>query len=797
MHDPKRQRARIRRALTVAGLISFAAGAMLLPAAASAPGAVAATTAAHASPHGKTASRVKPDSTTVTGPHLYDPATKKNFPDASSVTVSKTTDLVDQLIHVTWQNFTPSVTNGNPWYENEYDDYAVMALECRGTDPASPDDCYESSTHGLAEAAGPAGPPNATYAISTAQGTGELDILVETKLTNSLLNCSDTSACSLVLVPGQGGEPAQGSTPADCSDHDSDVLPGLSGTALAYNTFFDETGGCSWNDRIVVPLKFAPAPTGCPQRDTAFSISGSPMMEAAMQQWLTKLCAGANGMTIAYDSTTGEPTAVQFASEGLANVAFTTRPASADGVSTGSKKFVYAPIAISGASIAYWIDDNTTGQPLTGLKLNQRLMAKLLTTSYNPDIACTSPSDKNCDPGVDHNPFSIFKDKEFKSLNPDIVKNIQFFTSQPYVVPSVPYGLSDLTWTATNWIAQNKDASSFLNGNYDPWGMHVNTYYSGVQYPTDEFAPQDPTAPWADEFLPASPLSQVVTYQALSEDAGSYTQTQQPGGGIVLGKDPPEPVGDRALLALLDQGDAALNNFPVAALANAAGDYVTPTNASMAAAVKNMISDGDGTLQVNLANTDPAAYPLTMVVYAMVPINGLSHAKAEDIARFLRFAAGAGQDPGDLPGQLPSGYLPLTSSLRSQTLKLATEVADQTGDSHSGGGGSHHGGSGSNGTGSNGNSGSNGKPGSPSPATSPSTSPTPTTAPVSLVNATAQPASMTRFALPALLILGALAALGGASALAEAGEGGIAGQAQRLRRKTVAAAAWVRGKIPL
>src|SRR5579875_866385 len=147
MHDPKRQRARIRRALTVAGLISFAAGAMLLPAAASAPGAVAATTAAHASPHGKTASRVKPDSTTVTGPHLYDPATKKNFPDASSVTVSKTTDLVDQLIHVTWQNFTPSVTNGNPWYENEYDDYAVMALECRGTDPASPDDCYESSTH--------------------------------------------------------------------------------------------------------------------------------------------------------------------------------------------------------------------------------------------------------------------------------------------------------------------------------------------------------------------------------------------------------------------------------------------------------------------------------------------------------------------------------------------------------------------------------------------------------------------------------------------------------------------------
>jgi hypothetical protein len=92
-----------------------------------------------------------------------------------------------------------------------------------------------------------------------------------------------------------------------------------------------------------------------------------------------------------------------------------------------------------------------------------------------------------------------------------------------------------------------------------------------------------------------------------------------------------------------------------------------------------MISDGSGTLQVNLTNKDPEAYPLTMVIYAMAPTNGLSHAKAAAIARFLDFAAGAGQTPGVRPGQLPAGYLPLTAKLRAQTRRAAKEVAAQDG----------------------------------------------------------------------------------------------------------------------
>jgi hypothetical protein len=83
---------------------------------------------------------------------------------------------------------------------------------------------------------------------------------------------------------------------------------------------------------------------------------------------------------------------------------------------------------------------------------------------------------------------------------------------------------------------------------------------------------------------------------------------------------------------------------------------------------------------MNYKDKDPAAYPLTMVIYAVVPTGGISKAKAAAIAQFLDFVADQGQQPGTAPGELTAGYLPLPQSLREQTLKAATEVLDQTGD---------------------------------------------------------------------------------------------------------------------
>src|SRR5262249_7471141 len=116
-----------------------------------------------------------------------------------------------------------------------------------------------------------------------------------------------------------------------------------------------------------------------------------------------------------------------------------------------------------------------------------------------------------------------------------------------------------------------------------------------------------------------------------------------------------------------------------AAIPNASGNYVRPSNSAMAAALHDMQSGGSGTQQVNLASKNKAAYPLTMVIYAMVPTSGTPHAKAAAIAPFLNYAAGAGQREGFRPGQLPPGYLPLPASLAAKTRKDAIAVLNQTG----------------------------------------------------------------------------------------------------------------------
>ena len=455
-----------------------------------------------------------------------------------------------------------------------------MVAECQGSAPASMDNCYEADNHGLPLAFGAAGIPNTQYAITTTAGAGQASIDVETGLENSFLGCGQSHPCSLVVVPGQGGAPGH------CTDHSGDLGLFGSGNALASNTFSltpGASGECAWANRIVIPLSFAPTPNGCPQRNPAFTVVGSPMAAGAMQQWLTGLCAGRRGMTINYDSTLGEPTAVTNAVNKIDDVALTTLPASADGVATGNTPFVYAPIAVSAVSVAYWIDNVSTGEQLGGLKLNQRLLAKLLTTSYTPNVACKGvPPPANCDPGVDRNPFNIFFDPEFKILNPAIAAAVPtkpLFSGQANVVPTVLSGPSDMTWTATRWIGADPGASSFLAGTFDPYGMHVNTNYLGLTYPANTFQVQDPTQLWANEYqLATFGLSKVVNYQAVNQDSGANVPFTNPNGSITYTKDPPQPVGHRALITVLDQGDAALDHFPTAKISNAAGDYVRPTN---------------------------------------------------------------------------------------------------------------------------------------------------------------------------------------------------------------------------
>ena len=808
------------RVLAVAGLAALVSGLALgiavSPVAAPAAAAVSfATPAWSASPASSSTPAANPaessassgSSVTVQGPVLYN-GTSGPLSSASSVTVSQTTELVNQMVQVSWASFTPSSSTS---YNTQSSLYSVMVAECTSNDPTNWSQCYGASNGGVEGSSGSAGPYNAVYDTTAPDGTGSFDINVETGIENSFLGCDQKHACSLVVVPGQGGnESGYPETKFTCGDHSEDGAT-KGGYAEPSSTFSATTGYCSWADRIVIPLQFSSAVNGCPLTSSQFTLAGSPMMSRAMLQWLSGLCAGSNPLAISYNSTIQEPQALLEASTGMVDVALTTRPATADSsedVTLPSyRRYVYTPIAVSAVSVAYWLDSPATGQPIGGLKLDPQLVAKLITTSYSFGDGCQkgvpAPSGIGyCDKAVSGNPFSLFNDPEFKQLDP----TVKPVTGQggTYQVPTVQSGNSDMTYELTRWIEGDSAAASFLSGKPDQWGMHVNTYYKNIGYPTDSFIGQDPYPFISHLYNPLYPLSQVADHQALNWDAGTSWQKDQYGN---YPSDPPEIPGQRALFAILDEADAAAFDFPVASIPNAAGDYVQPTDASMAAALQDMTSAGSGTEQVNLTNSNPAAYPLTMVVYAAVPTACTPPATASAISRFLNYAAGTGQVQGDQPGQLPVGYLPLPASMEAQTKQVASKVSGQSynqaqcqkaaasqspGLSTTGATGT----TGTTGTGTGTGTGTTGagptsvpQPVQSQPAVSrttratrpaPSTAPTPSATPAP--SATAAPsavstritttdvadpqqASGTRYALPVLLMFGGLMALGGSSAL--------------------------------
>jgi len=627
-------------------------------------------------PPAKKAKTAHPKGTTVTGQRMYIPGTGDgHYKTRATVTVSQTRNLVNQMVKVSWTGFSPS---SQETYDNTATDYPVMLAECKGLNPTNPNDCYGATNGGEPASFGADGPSNTSYGTTDANETGTADVLLFTSVQNQQLNCGPAQPCSLVVVPSQGGDSLDYAKPR-CGNHTADV----GGTDLGQYAFgpltsspFTANGYCSWVKRIVIPLSFAPTPNGCPLRAADFTAGGSPMLADTMQQWQTGLCFGANSVELQYNGSLNESEARSYFAAGPDDVAFTTQPLS------GPTKhpYTYAPVAVSATSVGYWVDNDNTGQPFTDIKLDARLLAKLLTTSYAyTDDSCPNGGTGGfgCDNAVDANPENLYADPEFRKLNPSVWPN----ASQPSgeEIPIVLSGDSDMTWETTSWIAADKDASGFLAGQFDPWGTHVNTYYLGLKYPIAGFLPMDPYFPVSSAYAPVYPLTALASDMALNQEPGTM-DTKDPTTGNYDAL-PPQVDGDRDMWSLIDQADASRFLIPAAALENAAGKFVAPTDASMAAAVKDMTVNPDGiTRSMNYADKDPAAYPLTMIIYAVVPTGGISKAKAAAIARFLDYVAGPGQQSGTASGDLAPGYLPLPQSLRAQTLKAATAVLDQVGD---------------------------------------------------------------------------------------------------------------------
>jgi hypothetical protein len=551
-------------------------------------------------------------------------------------------------------------------------------------------------------------PSNETYGVTGLDGEGTADFDVWTSEENASLGCSQTVSCALVAVPIMGISCAPTATAGDTANSQCEAT-GAYAPGQLVNPVGQEDLSVSgslwwspsnWDNRITVPLTFAVPADACEvvSSKNAILVYGSELMIQATGQWGPYFCLNSKLFTFIHVQT-GEPEARNLLATDNSEAAFTSY-AQPGGY---GRPVVSAPVAVTGFAISYVID-GANGQPYTHLRLTPLLLAKLLTESYPAELPIQQE-----DPALSHNPLNITLDPEFIQLNPGIKQGVDATEAASELVALSSD--SDVIEALTTYINDNPEARAWLNGKPDPWGMVVNPAYKGIKLPVDQWpllSTFEPTAYYQSDlndclynnpvpYLPlvAAPLPTLeeISLSMQFAIANSTTVCSQIDGtstGEKLVAQGPEVVGYRFMIGITPLADDQRYQLQAAALQTTDNSFVAPDNASLRAATAFLKPDKEtGTWpipysELSTAKAAASAYPGTMVVYAAVPTSGLPSINAKDYATLLRFAATSGQAQGLGVGQLPPGYLPMTSAnglgaLAKYTLAAADDVAAQNG----------------------------------------------------------------------------------------------------------------------
>ncbi len=670
-----------------------------------------------------------PPASAAADPAQGSPLTVSGKGDFASlkVTVSQTKNLINQAVKVSWAGGAPTVPAAG--FNINY----LQIMQCWGDDPAGPDrtQCQFGATtlgngshttdrevlsfdpeekpkppaSGAIVPFWAVGTPKPTgfatensnsffdsqvtneipLARTHGDGTGEELFEVETVRQAAGLGCGDPittggvttgQSCWLVIVP-RGNKDADGSIQSGAGS-------GLQTSPLSQS---------NWDNRIVVPLEFQPVGQACPIGSPERPVIGHELAVEAFSSWQPALCAG-GGTLFSYTQLPDEVAR----SQADGKLALVTNPVPPDQAPI-DHPLVYAPVGLSGLTIAFNIDHQPPGNapaddlkldgvPFTSMKLTPRLVAKLLTQSYRDSVVTTAAKSGY----LKNNPGGLLTDPEFLALNPEYNGFVDVQGTVPQ--PLVQIDGADVTSLLWSWVKADPAASAFIAGTPDDKGMVVNPNNKDLVLPTSVFPRNDqscesetadgpPRVSFQNCTLDSFPYANDMHDAAHSASRGDSLarNTLVPPGFSqpVSTKAPRQLVGHEALLAVADAATATRYGLPTAQLLNAAGKFVAPTTASLLAGEAAMKPSAvAGVLASDPGASDPAAYPLTALSYAVTSPAKLDAAAGNDYATFLRYAGGPGQQPGLDPGQLPLGMVPLPDPLKAQTIAAADTIEAQT-----------------------------------------------------------------------------------------------------------------------
>jgi hypothetical protein len=477
--------------------------------------------------------------------------------------------------------------------------------------------------------------------------------------------------CWLVVVPRNNRE-------VDATVRDASITNELESSPLSPT---------NWSQRLVFPLGFAPVGTNCPIGAAEHRTVGVETIDEAFVRWQPALCAN-GGPIFGFSQVTDSVGNRQVLSD-PPGMAFVTTPVPAAQVSP-DRPLTYAPLTLSGLTISFLIESEsaadapeaikaTDGTRISSLNLTPRLVAKLLTQSYQLGVNPTARY-------LDANPVDLTHDPDFLAINPQF-KTLSFTT--PIADMLVPESLSQTTALLWKWIANDPDADAFLTGQPDPWGMRINPFYQGMDPNRQDFPKVDPycetfsTGPAPLCTLDAHPYALDMHDAARAASRGdslAHSAWNPNSNPPAYGKAALQLSGRRGIIALADTATSARFGLTPANLENASGHFVTPTTQSLLLGEQAMTPSGvPGVLASNPTTTAAGAYPLVQVTYGVTAPTALTVSEAKDFANLIRYGVGAGQAPGNSPGQLPIGYVPLPQNLRTQALFAALLVQERKG----------------------------------------------------------------------------------------------------------------------
>jgi len=517
-----------------------------------------------------------------------------------------------------------------------------------------------------------------------------------------------TPACWLVIVPR--GTPVQENETGDSNDNPQG---GLVDTSPLSPT--------AWPNHIAIPLQFEPVSASCPIGNVR-RIVGSELAAPAAASWQPTLCQTAGNPPYSYaaigdDSARSQLLGGTSGATGMAVVSDPIDPSDVD----PTNPVVYAPLTLSGAVIGFNIErvpatpndvpvaDEVPlkGTHVTQIQLTPRLVAKLLTESYRGQIYGLSLHNPGAEAWAVSNPIGLLEDPDFLQFNPEFteLKDLDAVDTSTFVVEEQSSDAAALIW---QWIMADKEASAWLNGAPDPWGMVVNPYYStnaagnpgGVAFgqpsidnfpKADPYTYTDPT-PIGTLGQPARPLSMQdwSPYVNTMHDGAAATRAANSGADLTLNlganntstawqANGPQEIGQDFVLSITDTVDAARYGLQAASLSRAGDDsatraFVAPNQAGLLAGEQAMQSGPvSGVVEPDPSTTAAGAYPLTLLTYAAIEPVGLDQSARQDYASFISYAINAGQTPGYAFGTLPPGYVSLPSALVTEaTTAVAT-----------------------------------------------------------------------------------------------------------------------------